>query len=109
MKFKDSLKFVLLLSICALFLKLSNLPCPLRYLIGIPCPTCGMTRALLTLLSADIHSYFYYNACALPVFFSAIVLIFSKYLHKYFFYLATFILSLNTMYYIYRFSCHTIP
>ena len=38
--------------------------CPIYALLGVPCPTCGVTRAMLSLLRLDIRSYFKYNAMA---------------------------------------------
>lgn len=43
--------------------------CPFRYFLGIPCPGCGMTRALLALLRLDIEGAFYYH----PLFPAAIL------------------------------------
>ncbi|MCR5209951.1 MAG: DUF2752 domain-containing protein [Lachnospiraceae bacterium] len=36
--------------------------CPLRYFFGVPCPLCGMSRALYSLLTLDIEKAFYYHA-----------------------------------------------
>lgn len=33
--------------------------CPFRFLLGIPCPGCGMTRAFLALLHLDIKDAFH--------------------------------------------------
>ena len=35
--------------------------CPLDYVLGIPCPTCGITRALLSVLNGDLKAAFYYH------------------------------------------------
>ena len=109
MKINEHLKFVFLLFVFVLFLKLLDVPCLIRSFLGVPCPTCGMTRALISLLKLDFHSYFYYNALALPSFFSVMVLMFSEYLHRCFFYLAILILCLNLIYYFYRLSYQAIP
>lgn len=57
--------------------------CPFRILFGISCPTCGMTRAFVSLIHLDIKSAFYYH----PLFFTAPVfllifyaVIFNKYM-----------------------------
>lgn len=50
------LLIVLLLSYFGLY------RCPLEYLFGIPCPTCGMTRAFHYLLVLDFNKAFYYHA-----------------------------------------------
>lgn len=41
--------------------------CPIRLLIGISCPGCGMTRAWLSFVQLDIYKAFYYH----PLFFLA--------------------------------------
>ena len=38
--------------------------CPLRTLIGVPCPTCGSTRAGLALIRGDIPGALYLNPLA---------------------------------------------
>lgn len=48
-----------------LFFWLSGIGCPLRRILGFPCPTCGTTRALLSLLQLDLASYFLYQPLAL--------------------------------------------
>ena len=37
------------------------LPCPIRFLTGIPCPGCGMSRAWLAVLQLDIAAAFSYH------------------------------------------------
>ncbi len=36
--------------------------CPFYYITGIPCPLCGMTRALFSVLILNFKSSFYYHA-----------------------------------------------
>ena len=36
--------------------------CPLRYIFGVPCPLCGMSRALYSLVTLDLDKAFYYHA-----------------------------------------------
>ena len=41
-----------------------GLPCPIRYLTGIACPGCGMTRALWSLATLDpAAAWHYHPAC----------------------------------------------
>ncbi len=40
--------------------------CPVKYFLGFNCPTCGMTRAMLSLFKGDIKAYAAYNPAALP-------------------------------------------
>ncbi|EPZ57383.1 hypothetical protein H477_2461 [[Clostridium] sordellii ATCC 9714] len=46
--------------------------------IGIPCPGCGMTRALESFLHGDIKKAFYYHPLFLIPIFIAIVFLFSS-------------------------------
>jgi len=39
--------------------------CPIMYFFGVHCPTCGVTRAMLSLFRLDVKGYMYYNAMAL--------------------------------------------
>ncbi len=45
----------------ALLINLLHLPCPVRWLAGVPCPTCGMTRSALCLLTLNFKGAFYYH------------------------------------------------
>ncbi len=49
------------------FLDYFSIGCPIRFLTGVPCPTCGVTRALLSLLHLDFAGYFRYNPMAVPL------------------------------------------
>ncbi len=51
-----SLFILILLSLFGLY------RCPFRYIFGVPCPLCGMTRAFISLLKLDISKAFYYHA-----------------------------------------------
>ena len=42
------------------------IPCPVRWLLGVPCPTCGMTRSALALLLLDFRTSFYYHPLTVP-------------------------------------------
>lgn len=53
--------------------------CPIKLLIGLPCPGCGMTRAILCLLKLDIKGSFRYNALWLILLFIVVVAILKKY------------------------------
>ena len=43
-----------------------SMPCPIRVVFKIPCPTCGMTRALVCLLKFDFRLSLYYNPLTIP-------------------------------------------
>ncbi len=51
---------VLIVSFAVVFL--GYYTCPIRYLFGIPCPGCGMTRAYLSLLKLDFAKAFEYQS-----------------------------------------------
>lgn len=36
--------------------------CPFEYILGIPCPTCGISRAIISLFHLEIAKSFYYYA-----------------------------------------------
>ena len=55
-------------SICNIF----NITCPIKHMTGVPCPTCGMTRAMLALMRLDIKGYIEYNPMAFFMFFGGI-------------------------------------
>ncbi len=63
-------RHIILLAIICLFMlfgKLTGIGCLFLLLFKLPCPTCGMTRAMLSLIRMDLQGYFTYNPMALPV------------------------------------------
>lgn len=40
--------------------------CPIKYFLHFDCPTCGMTRAMLSLFKGDLSGYMRFNPMALP-------------------------------------------
>ena len=44
-----------------LLLFVNEIPCPIKYLFGISCPGCGMTRATVSALFGDIAMAFTYH------------------------------------------------
>ncbi len=53
--------FAVYFTLSYLVLNLLNTTCIFIYLFDIPCPGCGMTRALLSILKLDFKSAFIYN------------------------------------------------
>ena len=41
-----------------------DITCPIRYITKVPCPTCGMTRAMMSLIRLDFKGYVEYNVMA---------------------------------------------
>ncbi|MGP1440557.1 MAG: DUF2752 domain-containing protein [Treponema sp.] len=100
---------MLLVLLCILGLFVYRFGCVVRCFFHFPCPTCGMSRAIVSLLRLNFSAYLYYNALALPVLFSVVVLAFPQYFNRLFFIVAILILILNLVYYFYRLSYNSIP
>jgi len=54
---------IAILSIAAVYavMRLFGITCPIKFITGISCPGCGMTRACLSALRFDFASAFYYH------------------------------------------------
>lgn len=82
-----------------------GISCPILVVFHIPCPACGMTRAMFSLMRFNLADYIRYNALALPVAFAIILQ-----MHKGLFFkykgiidvVSICIIVLNFIYYIYR-------
>ena len=70
-KFKDALmpQTITLLLFAALYiiLRFFDITCIIYKITGIPCPTCYMGRALISLLRLDFGAYAEYNVMAVPM------------------------------------------
>lgn len=51
----------------------TELECPFLMIFGVPCPTCGSTRALVALLHLDFAGYVSNNVMALPLLIAMVV------------------------------------
>lgn len=77
MKNNKRIIFIVLMSIMLwiillrLFSSVTGTICLIRGTIGIPCPTCGMTRAIKSFIRLNIKEALYYN----PLFFMPFILI----------------------------------
>lgn len=87
---------------------LLDITCPFLFLFKIPCPTCGMTRSLISLLQLDFRNYFHWNPFTIPVIISSIIIIHINILKaplkKPLIVLSLIVLSSNFIYYVYRLS-----
>lgn len=57
----ENLQTAALLAAAVVFLYLTDIGCPLRFLTGICCAGCGMTRALLQVLQGHFAEAFHYH------------------------------------------------
>ena len=55
---KDKLITCAMLAVVLGVLYAFQLPCPVRYLLHVPCPGCGMSRAYVHVLHLDFYSAF---------------------------------------------------
>lgn len=76
----STLALTVLLVIALMYV--SGIGCPIRYMTGIPCPGCGMTRAAVALVTLDFAQALYYHPMifALPVF--AVLFLWARYKGK---------------------------
>lgn len=58
---RRALFWLLVLAIPTAAMQLAEITCPIRYLVGISCPGCGMTRACLSALHMDFSAAFAYH------------------------------------------------
>lgn len=57
----EKILFFLGVFLYALLLRLADITCPIRFVLGIPCPGCGITRALFSAVSFDFGMAFAYH------------------------------------------------
>ncbi len=60
------LTILLIAALYYLLIYLLDTSCLIKKIIGIECPTCGMTRSIVCLLKGDILGYFRFNYLGLP-------------------------------------------
>ncbi|MDO4960310.1 MAG: DUF2752 domain-containing protein [Eubacteriales bacterium] len=57
----EDLQLIAAILLAVLLMDLSGIGCPIKFLTGIPCAGCGMSRALLALCRADIRTAVQYH------------------------------------------------
>ena len=79
---KDLGLFLFVVLIYYLILKILNITCPIKRLLGMSCPGCGMTRALFHAIQFKFDKAFYYHPLwfLLPI--CVVILIISHYKKK---------------------------
>ena len=70
---KTGIVCVIILIFLLLFFK-----CPMKLFFDIPCPGCGMTRAIISLLKFDFKASFTYNPLAIFVILALVYYIFIR-------------------------------
>jgi len=55
--------------------------CPIRHLTGIPCPTCGVTRSLASLVRLDFARALHFHPLSLPICLAILIAFHYKPLH----------------------------
>lgn len=73
-----SLGFCLLLYV--LFLYFTGIGCPIKFISGLCCPGCGMTRAVISAIKLDFKQAFYYHPlwCAIALIALLLILLRNK-------------------------------
>ena len=96
---------ILLVCFLILFLNLLSIGCPFFFLFNSPCPTCGVTRALIALIRLDFSGYAHYNAMATPLLFAVWIILHAKLFKrkKVALTIGIVILIINFIYYLLRF------
>lgn len=70
-------KYIALIAVVFVVYQGLSLSCPFYFIFGIPCPTCGMTRSLLSFFKLDLVASLDYNPMTLPLL-AAVFLAFHK-------------------------------
>ncbi|MBO5312780.1 MAG: DUF2752 domain-containing protein [Clostridia bacterium] len=60
-KFKKILPYAIALCVLAVLFVVIKIPCPIKYITGVSCAGCGMTRAYISLFKLDIKSAFEFH------------------------------------------------
>ena len=77
------------------------LGCPIKKFLGVMCPTCGVTRAIISLVKGNFTDYCSLNIMALPlVFIFSIDIILKR--NKTIDNITIFVSIINLIYYLYR-------
>lgn len=98
------IKIFVIICFCLFIIKIFDIKCPIKYFIGIPCPTCGMTTAMIALFHGDIEAYLLNNAMSVPTLIAILLELHSKIFYKRFIIhiACAMILVINIIYYIER-------
>lgn len=84
MSSKDKGKLAFSVVLIYIIMQFLGITCPIKFLTGISCAGCGMTRAFISLLKLDFSSAFYFHPLFFMPFVAIIIFLFRKYLPKWF-------------------------
>ena len=80
--FKRHLLYFLIIALILFAYSLLKITCPIKFIFGIECPACKMTRSTIALLKFDFRNSLSLNPMTVPVII-AVFLAFHKKLFKY--------------------------
>ncbi len=89
-----------------------DISCLLRYITGVPCPTCGATRAIFSLTRLDFVGYWFYNPMAFPLVIAFLAVFHYRLLPKWrklIIVYVSIVLVLTVVLYVYRLMYGLIP
>ena len=103
---RRSLIYCVSVAAYSLVMTVLGIHCPILYVVGIKCPSCGVSRAILSLFRLDFQAYAEYNVMALPLILAAWILINAEFFkHKRALSVLAFsVLILNFTLYLYGFT-----
>lgn len=78
----ETVGFIIGVAIVILLYVILKIPCPIRYVTGISCPGCGMTRAFVSAIKLDLAAAFGYNPAWVAVIAGGIALTFLRIFKK---------------------------
>jgi hypothetical protein len=102
-KFSEYFKVALVIALLYFFYNLVGIGCPIKWLTGISCAGCGMTRAWICFVHLDIKGAIYYHPLfILPPFYLFLFLMKDQISYKLFYYLIVIAIVLFSTIYIIR-------
>ena len=109
-RIKNNSGSIIAVAVIGIFVCLDIYKCPISLVFGISCPTCGVTRALISLVQLDFSAYAEYNIMALPLLAAfGLALLGNYFKRKKFLYVILYsILAVNSVYYAVRLVCGAI-
>ena len=79
---KDEIYAIMIIAVFYAVIQMAGITCPIRFITGISCAGCGMSRAFISLLKLDVASAFSYHPLVLLPVPVGLVLLFRDYLPK---------------------------